>query len=125
MISIRALCWHFLTFITVSQTGCGWEGLLEVILTSRLLKQGHPEPVALVQMAFQYLQGGRLCNPSGSPVPLFGHPQATKVLPKVNRSLLCLFVPMASCLELGTTEKSLSSSSLYPLFIFFNPLFRY
>lgn len=50
-----------------------------------LLKQGHLEPVAQdhVQMAFEYLQGWRLDNFSGQPVPVLGHPYSEKVFPDV------------------------------------------
>lgn len=41
-----------------------------------LLKQGHPEQVAQdhVQVAFKYLQGGRLHNHSQQPVPVLSYP---------------------------------------------------
>jgi len=52
-----------------------------------LLKQGHLDPVAqvCVQMAFEHLQGWRLHNLSGRPVPVLGHPHSEKVFPDVQR----------------------------------------
>jgi len=44
-----------------------------------LLKQGYLEPVAQDQMEFEYLQGGRLYNLSGQPVPALSHPHSKKV----------------------------------------------
>jgi len=50
-----------------------------------LLHQGHLEPVAQdhVQTAFEYLQGWRLHNLSGQPVPQPRHPHSEKVFPDV------------------------------------------
>jgi len=47
-----------------------------------LLRQGHlEEPVTQdhVQIAFEYLQGGRLHNQSGKPMPVFSHPYSKSV----------------------------------------------
>ena len=46
-----------------------------------LLKQGHLKKAAQdhVQIAFEYLQGWRLHNLSGQPVPVLGHPHNKKV----------------------------------------------
>jgi len=46
-----------------------------------LLKQGHLEQVAQdhVQMAFEYLQAGRIHNLPGQPLPVLGHPHNKKV----------------------------------------------
>jgi len=66
-----------------------------------LLKKGHLKPVAQdhVQMAFEYLQGWRLHNISGQPVPVLGHPHSEKVFPDVQRQPpVFQFVPVASCL---------------------------
>ena len=64
-----------------------------------LLKQGHLGQVASdhVQIAFEYLQGWRLHNLSGQPVPVLGHPHSKKVFPDVQREPPVLqFVPTAS-----------------------------
>ncbi|KAK4828172.1 hypothetical protein QYF61_024421 [Mycteria americana] len=52
-----------------------------------LLKQGHPEPLAhdCVQTAFEYLQGWRLQNLPGQPVPVLVHPHSQIVFPDVQR----------------------------------------
>ena len=42
-------------------------------------------PRTCVQMAFEYLQGWRLRNLSGQPVPVLSHPHSKKVLPAVLR----------------------------------------
>ena len=48
-----------------------------------VLKQGHLELVAQAhgQMAFEYLQGWRLHNLPGQPVPVFSHPHSEIVFP--------------------------------------------
>ena len=63
-----------------------------------LLKQGHLELVAQdhVQMVFEYLQGGRLHNPSGQPLPALSHPHRKKVFPDVQLCPAFQFVPIAS-----------------------------
>lgn len=50
-----------------------------------LRRQSQLEPVAQdqVQMAFEYLKVWRLCNISGQPLPMIGHPRSKKVLPDV------------------------------------------
>jgi len=66
---------------------------------STLLKQGHLEPVAQdhIQMAFEYLQGWKLHNPLGQPVPVFSNPRRKKVFPDVQREpAVFQFVPIAS-----------------------------
>ena len=52
-----------------------------------LLKQGHSEPLAQdrAQTAFEYLQGWRLHNLSGQPVPGLGHRHSEIVFPDVQR----------------------------------------
>ena len=52
-----------------------------------LLKQGLLQLVAQehVQMAFEHLQGWRLHNLSGQPVPVLGHPHSEKVFPDAQR----------------------------------------
>ena len=52
-----------------------------------LLKQGHLEAVAQdhVRMAFDRLQGRKLHNLSGQPVPVLGHPDSKKAFPDVQR----------------------------------------
>jgi len=46
--------------------------LLRLSCSTLLLKKGHLEQTAhdRVQMAFEYLQGGRVCNLPGQPVPV-------------------------------------------------------
>ena len=64
-----------------------------------VLKQGHLEQVAqdCIQMAFQYLQGWRLHNLSGQPVPVLGHSPSKKVFPDGQREPpLFQFVAIAS-----------------------------
>jgi len=49
-------------------------------------------------MAFKYLQGWRLHNLSGQPVPVLSHPHSEKVFPDVQREpSVFQFVPIASC----------------------------
>jgi len=72
-------------------------------------------------MGFEYLQGGRLHNLSGQPVPVLGHPHSKKVLLNVLRGPpIFPFVPITS--GPPATEKSLSPSSLYPPFRYLNIL---
>ena len=59
-----------------------------------LLKQGHPEPVA---QDHEYLQGWRLHNHLGQPVPVLGHPHSEKVFPDVQKLLLCFSLCLLSC----------------------------
>ena len=69
-----------------------------------LLKQGHLEMVAQdhAQMAFEYLQGWRLHNLTGQPVPVLSHPHGEKVFPDVQREpAVFQFVPIASCSATG------------------------
>ena len=64
-----------------------------------LLRQGHLEPVAQdrVQVAFEYLQGGRLHNLSGQPVPVLSHPHSKTVFSEVQREpSVFQFVPVSS-----------------------------
>jgi len=64
------------------------------------IEHGCLDPVAQdhVQTAFQYLQGERLHNLSGQPVPGLSHPRSKEVLPDVQRNLpVPQFVPTASC----------------------------
>lgn len=60
-------------------------GLLEVILSNipSPLKQCHPEPVTCT--AFKYLQGWRLQNLFGLPVPALGDSHNKEVFPDVLR----------------------------------------
>ena len=74
-----------------------------------LLKQGHVEGVAqdCVQMAFEYLQGWRLHNLSGQPVPVLSHPHSEKVFPGVHREPpVFQFVPIASDLILCSSSRA-------------------
>ena len=75
--------------ITQSQnhTITEWLDLWRSCSPKPLLKQGHPEPVAQdrVQTAFEYIQGWRLHNLSGQPVPVLCHPQSEAVFPDVQR----------------------------------------
>jgi len=50
-----------------------------------MLKQGHLELISQdrVQMAFEYLQGGRPHNTFGQPVPVLGHPHSKEVFSDV------------------------------------------
>jgi len=50
-----------------------------------LLKQGHLQPVVqdCIQITFDYLQGWRLHNLPGQPVPLLSHPHSGEVFPDV------------------------------------------
>ena len=66
---------------------------------THLLQQGHLEPLSQdhVQMAFEYLQGQRLHNLSGQPVPELSHPHSEKAFPDVRReSSVFQFVLIAS-----------------------------
>ena len=68
-------------------------------MSNPLLKQGHLGPVVQehVQMAFEYLQGGRLHNLSGQPVPVLSNPHSKKVFPDVQTGPpVFQFVPIAS-----------------------------
>jgi len=87
-----------------------------------LIKQGHHLELVVqdpVQLAFDYLQGWRLHDFSGQPVPVLGHLHSEKVFPDVQKEPpvfgLC---PLPLILLLGTTVKSLSSSSLHSPSIF-------
>ena len=65
-----------------------------------LPKQNHPEQVAQdrFQVGLEYLQGRRIHNLSGQPVPVLCHPQREEVLPHVQLELpLLQFVPVAPC----------------------------
>lgn len=87
-------------------TGWSWKRPLECIWPNPLLKQGHLGPVAqdYVQMVFEYLQGRRLYNHSGQPVPVLSHPHSTKMFPDLQRDLSgSQFVPIALVMALGTT----------------------
>ena len=64
-----------------------------------LLRQGHSKPVAqnCGQTAFEYLQGGRLHNLSGQPVPVLTHPHSKTVFPDVQMEPpVFQLVPIAS-----------------------------
>jgi len=58
--------------LTESQTGRGWKGPLEVILSNPPAQAGPPRAAAQasVQVGFEYLQGWRLTNLPGQPVTL-------------------------------------------------------
>jgi len=111
------------------------EGTSEGQLVQTLLKQGQPELIAqnLVQMTFEYLQGGRDHNVSGQAVSVLCHPHSESVFPDVQRqSSVFQCMPIASFLSLGITEKSLALSSLQApsgicifLFVLLNNLVRY
>nr|XP_009479083.1 PREDICTED: transmembrane protein C5orf28 homolog [Pelecanus crispus] len=67
---------------------------------SPLLKQAHVEPVAQhhVQTAFEYLQGCRLPNLSGQPVPVHSHHHRENVFPYIQEEPpVFQSVPVASC----------------------------
>jgi len=86
-----------------------------------LLKQGHLEPVGQdqVQMAFEYLQRGKLCSLPGQPVPVFGHPCGKEVFPDVPREPPVFpFVPITSDPVTGNSWKEPGS-------ILFAPSFRW
>uniref|UniRef100_A0A8B9Q4U4 Transmembrane protein 19 n=1 Tax=Apteryx owenii TaxID=8824 RepID=A0A8B9Q4U4_APTOW len=79
-----------------------------------LLKQGHLEHVAQdpVQVGFEYLQGWRLHNLSGQPVPVLCHPHSKEVFHYVQLELpVFQFVPIASCPVTGPHP-------LYPLTLY-------
>ena len=63
------------------------------------LKHGHLELVAQVciQLGFAYLQGWRLHNLSGQPVPVLGHPHSKRVFPDVQRE-----PPVFQCVSIGS-----------------------
>jgi len=85
------------------------------LVPTPLLKQGYLKPVAqgYVQMAFEYLQRGRVCKLPGEPVPVFGYSYSREVFPDIQiEPPVFQFVSIASCPVLGTTEKSLALSSL-------------
>ena len=75
------------SMLTESQKGWGWKGPLEVSGPTPLLKEGHLKLIAQdhVQMAFEHLQGVRLHNLSGQPVPVLCDPHSKKVFPHVQR----------------------------------------
>ena len=82
-----------------------------------LLNQGHLGPVAQdhIQMASEYLQGWRLHNLHGEPVPVLHHPHSQKVFAGVQRDPpVFQFCPLSLVRSRGTTEKSLAPSSLHP-----------
>ena len=79
-----------------------------------LPKQSHLQQAAqdLVQAGLEYLQRRRIHSPSGQPVPVLRHPQREEVLPYVQMELpIFSLCPLPLVLSLGTTEKSLASSS--------------
>lgn len=84
---------------TESQNGWGWKGLLESILSEPLFKQDHLEQVAQdhIQLTFEKLQGWRVHNLSGYPVPVVSssHSKKKKCFLKFRQSILCLSVPIA------------------------------
>jgi len=103
--------------VTESQNGLACKGPLEVILSNPLTQAGPPRAgcQGCVQMAFEYLQGWRLHNLPGQPVPVLGHPLSKKVFPDVQWECPGFqSVPIAFGLSLGTTEQSLALSSLHP-----------
>lgn len=73
--------------VTESQNGCGWNALLYV---NPLLKQGHLQLFIQdhTQVAFEELQGGDPTT-SRQPVPVLHHLHSNKVIPGVQRNLLC------------------------------------
>jgi len=65
-----------------------------------LPKQGHLEQAAqhCVQEGLEYLQGSRLHNHPGQPVPVLHHPQSEEALPYVQTELPMLpFAPVTPC----------------------------
>jgi len=52
-----------------------------------LLKKGRLKPVAedCIRMAFEHLQGGRLHNLPGQPVPVLAHHHSENMTPPVQR----------------------------------------
>jgi len=79
-----------------------------------LLKKGQLKPAAqdCVQMDFECLQGQRLHNLSGQPVPMLSHPLSNNIFflcsDEISCSSLC---PLPPVLSLGSMEKSLAPSS--------------
>lgn len=64
-----------------------------------------------IQTAFEYLQGWRLHNLPGQPMPVLIHSHSEKALPDIQRECL-----LPQVLTLGTTGKSLAPSFLHPPF---------
>lgn len=70
-----------------------------------------------MQAAFVYLQGDRLQNLSGLPVPVLSHPHNKEVLHHVQTKPLVLqFYLLLLVLPLDITEKSPAPSSVHPSF---------
>jgi len=70
------------------------------LIQSPLPKQGHLQKAAqdCIQAGFEYLQGRKIHNPSGEPVPVLCHPQREEVPPPVQMELpMFQFVPVAPC----------------------------
>jgi len=79
-----------------------------------LLKQGHLEQAAQdhIQVGFERLQQRRHHNPFGQPVPVFHTLKVKKFFLMFTWNFLCFSLcPLPLVLSLGTTEKSLASSS--------------
>jgi len=94
------------------------EGTFGGLVQPPLLKQGHLEvvPQGCVQIAFGYLQGGRLHSLSGQAVPVLGHPHSEKVFPNVQREPpVFWFVPIASGPDTGHHWKEPGSILYAPL----------
>jgi len=77
-----------------------------------LPKQDHLQQVAqdLVQVSFEYLQGRRIHNLSGQPVPATLRVKKFFLMFRQNFLFFSL-CPLPLVLSLGTTEKSLAPSS--------------
>jgi len=83
---------------------------------------GPPRPFVqdCVQVAFEYLQGQRLHNLPGQPVPALCHPHSKKVFPDSQREPpLFQFVPIASCPVTGHHWKEPDSMLFSPPLLVF------
>ena len=96
------------------QNSCGWNGLLEVTLSMPPAQAGQPGTGCQGPCPdrSEYLQGWRLHNLPGQPVPVLGHPHSEKAFPDVHREpLVFQFVPIACW---PVTGHHLAQSSLHP-----------
>jgi len=94
---------------------------------SPLPKQGHLQQAAqdLIQVGLEYLQGSRLHNLPGQPVPVLRHPQSKEVLPRVQMELLTLqFVPIAPCPVAGHHWKESGPILLTPSLKIFRGVYK-
>lgn len=81
-----------------------------------LLKQGQKNQAVqdCVQLCFEYVQGWRLYNTSGEPVPAFNHSHSNKKNIYSNR-IFCISIYTHCLFSMSKNESSLAVSSLHPL----------